>query len=148
MVLDFSKLALQEMWRRRVVDLPPAMVDSRPTLHYHEKSVRCSPHSGPLVMTDIGPVYEERSFKWAGSDEQPTSQAKQRLIFPRSDKNALLQSSAWQPRGTDNRIKIILSEGLIREDSSLEAACCDIVCFSFQHASRGLNKILGIDTAS
>ncbi|KZM19058.1 uncharacterized protein EKO05_0003732 [Ascochyta rabiei] len=89
-------------------------------------------------------AYEQRSFKSFKYDEQPTSQIKPRLRFPCSDKQALLQSSAWQPRGTDNRIKITLSEQLVAEDDALDASCWDIACFSFQHASRELLEQAGI----
>ncbi|KAH6642962.1 hypothetical protein C7974DRAFT_386478 [Boeremia exigua] len=89
-------------------------------------------------------AYEQRSFRSSHCNEQPTSHPKQRLLFPKSDKNALLQSSAWQPRGTDNRIKIILSERLINEEGSLSMDCWGIVCFSFQHGPRELLEQAGI----
>lgn len=88
-------------------------------------------------MTERRKAYEQRTFKSSRSNERPTSQPKQRLLFPRSDKNALLQTSAWQPRGTDNRIKIILSEQLVNSECALESGNSDIVCFTFQHAPRG-----------
>lgn len=94
------------------------------------------------IRTDKGSAYEQRSFRSTRSKEQPTSQSKQCLLFPRSDKQALLQSSIWHPRGTDNRIKIILSERLVNEDDALEAGVNDIVCFSFQHAPRGIQSNL------
>ncbi|KAF9691872.1 hypothetical protein EKO04_009998 [Ascochyta lentis] len=89
-------------------------------------------------------AYEQRSFKSSKYTEQPTSKTKQRLLFPPSDTQTLLQSSAWQPRGTDNRIKIILSERLVNEDDALDAGCWDIACFSFQHAPRELLEQAGI----
>ncbi|KAJ4988858.1 hypothetical protein SVAN01_05665 [Stagonosporopsis vannaccii] len=88
-------------------------------------------------------VHEQISFR-SQSIEQPTSESKHRLLFPRNDKNTLLRSSSWQPRGTDNRIKIILSEQLIDEEGSLDLDCWDIVCFSFQHAPRELLEQAGI----
>ena len=88
-------------------------------------------------MTERRKAYEQRTFRSSRSKERPTSQPKQRLIFPRSDKNALLQTSAWQPRGTDNRVKIILSERLVNSEGALESGNSDIVCFTFQHAPRG-----------
>lgn len=88
-------------------------------------------------MTERRKAYEQRTFRSSRSNERPTSQPKQRLLFPRSDKNALLQTSAWEPRGTDNRIKIILSERLVNSEGALETGNNDIVCFTFQHAPRG-----------
>ena len=88
-------------------------------------------------MTERRKAYEQRTFRSSRSNERPTSQPKQRLTFPRSDKNALLQTSAWQPRGTDNRVKIILSERLVNSEGALESGNSDIVCFTFQHAPRG-----------
>ncbi|KAF2627555.1 hypothetical protein BU25DRAFT_491193 [Macroventuria anomochaeta] len=104
-------------------------------------------YHGSFELNNSSPqeiAYEQRSFRSSRSHEQPTSQPKQRLLFPRSDKNALLQSSAWQPRGTDNRIKIILSERLVNEEGSLDVGCWDVVCFSFQHAHRELLEQAGI----
>ncbi len=82
-------------------------------------------------------AYEQRSFRSSNSKEHPTSQPKQCLLFPQSDNNVLLKNSTWQPRGSDNRIKILLSERLVNQDGSLDTGSWDIVCFSFQHAHRG-----------
>ena len=88
--------------------------------------------------TDFGAAHEQRSFKSSRSDERPTSHAKQCLLFPKLHGNALLQSPVWQPRGKNDRIQIILSEGLVNEDDTLDGDCWDIVCFAFQYAPRGM----------
>ncbi|KAF3041679.1 hypothetical protein E8E12_004038 [Didymella heteroderae] len=105
------------------------------------------PYHGSFELNSISPQeieFEQRSFKSSRTKELPSSQAKKRLSFPRSDKDALLQSSTWHPRGTDNRIKVVLSEQLVNDDDSLDVGHWDIVCFSFQHAPRDLLEQAGI----
>ncbi|KAF1926192.1 uncharacterized protein M421DRAFT_7132 [Didymella exigua CBS 183.55] len=104
-------------------------------------------YHGSFELNNTSPqdiAFEQRSFKSSRTKEQPTSQTKKRLLFPPNDKSALLQNSAWQPRGTDNRIKIVLSEQLVSGYDLLDDGTWDIVCFSFQHAPRELLEQAGI----
>jgi hypothetical protein len=108
------------------------------TIVHHKRLVRGSDLALRCAETDCRPAFEQRFFKSSSTKEQPSSQAKQRLAFPQSDRSVLLQSSAWQPRGTDNRIKVLLSEQFINDNDTLGASHWDIICFSFQYAPRGI----------
>lgn len=69
-----------------------------------------------------------------------TSQRGPFLEFPPFHQRLLMQTS-WDARETSGRIKVLLSEQLIRKTSTQRALdfgpSNDIVCFAFQHGPRG-----------
>jgi len=76
-----------------------------------------------------------------GHPEHPSSQCKQPLEFPPFHQNILMQKS-WDAKESNGRIKVLLSEQLVNNaenPSEVDFGPANgIVCFSFQHAPRGM----------
>jgi hypothetical protein len=89
-------------------------------------------------------AYEKRTLSLAN---HPTSQRKPPLEFPPFSRHTLMQPS-WQSQELSGRINIVLSEQLICRNSggSQEpdlGVTNDVVCFSFQHAPKGMMVLPG-----
>ena len=90
-----------------------------------------------IRYTDSTAVTEKRSVN---APQANSTRQNAFLEFPPFHQNILLQSS-WNAPEHTGRIKVLLSEQLVRKSSGLGeldfGAANDIVCFSFQHAPRG-----------
>lgn len=92
-------------------------------------------------------AHEKRSLTF---NEPPSTHRKQCLEFPPFHKHTLMQN-LWDSRDLHGRIRVVLSEQLISKTSSpgdLDLGTTnDLVCFSFQHAPKGMSRVAERHTA-
>lgn len=102
------------------------------------KKLACLITQIPPYFANSPKVHERRSLS---SVDQPTSQKAPCLEFPPFSPQLLIEPS-WDVRDCSSRIRIMLSEQLIGKTASpgeLDlGATNEIVCFSFQHAPKGV----------
>lgn len=100
---------------------------------------------GQSMLTAL--VNERRSI---GLAHVQSSRRNNFLEFPPFHQ-AILWQSSWDAREHTGRIKVLLSEQLVRKSSSSPGEldlgpAIDIVCFAFQHAPRGKLKCAVVKT--
>lgn len=97
-----------------------------------------------MIYTDHYTVHEKRRF----NPTQTTGQNKAPLEFPLFYEHILMQK-AWDARDPHGRIKILLSEHLVSNAPNPRRAdfkaSNELICFSFQHAPKGVYIGLKLD---
>jgi hypothetical protein len=102
-----------------------------------------SPRRCRVQVTEVDKksAHEKRTITLA---DHPTSQRKLPLEFPPFSRHTLMQP-LWKSQDLSGRINVVLSEQLICRNSGSQepelGATNDIVCFSFQHAPKGMQVL-------
>ncbi len=104
--------------------------------------MKLSRECSTLSLTALQAIQVQSSTSWHARDANKADRNGQHLRFPKFHKE-ILQQPDWEPGELIGRVKVVLAEGVVRENTPPAPSAArfdrlrDIVAFSFQHASQG-----------